>query len=113
MRSQTKRQSDLIPTFFDYFHYFDSLGFNLLSFPLLRSLPDLRSGIYEVYENCRLSIPKRRPPLSGSVLVMPKIACYLNIFFPNIAMPIKPQPKTIMVAGSGTGALITDTLSHL
>jgi len=27
-------------------------------------------------------------------------------------MPIKPQPKTIMVAGSGTGVLITDTLSH-
>jgi hypothetical protein len=32
----------------NYFHSFDILGFNLLSFPLLRSLPDLRSGIYEV-----------------------------------------------------------------
>jgi len=34
--------------FFNHLRYFDILGFNLLSFPFLRSLPDLRSGIYEV-----------------------------------------------------------------
>jgi len=84
MHFQTKKQSDLSPAFFDYLRYFDILGFNLLSFPLLRSLPDLRSGIYEVYENCRLSIPKRRPPLSDSVLVMAKIACCLKNFFVQI-----------------------------
>jgi hypothetical protein len=36
------------PAFFHYVCYFDILDFNLLSNPLLRSLPDLRSGIYEV-----------------------------------------------------------------
>jgi len=87
---------------FTYFFYFDILGFNLLSFPLLRSFPDLRSGIYEVYENCRLSIPVRLPPLSGSVLVMAKIACYLKIFLrPNTAMASKPESKRRVVAGSG------------
>ena len=70
-----KKQSNFSPAFFCYHYYFDILGFNLLSDPLLRSLPDLRSGIYEVYENCRLSIPMRRPPLSGSVLAMAKITC--------------------------------------
>jgi len=109
-----KKQRYISPAFFDYLRYFDILGFNLLSFPLLRSLPDLRSGIYEVYENCRLSIPKRRLPLSDSVLVMAKIACYLKNFFrPNTAMASKPESKRSMVAGSGTGSLVTNTLSHL
>ena len=36
------------------------LDFDLLSRPLLLSLPDLRSGIYVSYENLRLSTPERR-----------------------------------------------------
>jgi hypothetical protein len=39
-------------SFFKYFcFYSDVLDFRLLSFPLLLSLPDLRSGICPLYEN--------------------------------------------------------------
>jgi hypothetical protein len=43
-----KKAEPMGAAFFYYLRYFNVLGFNLLSFPLLRSLPDLRSGIYEV-----------------------------------------------------------------
>ena len=54
----------------DYFlghtmrYYSDILSFSLLSSLFLRSLPDLRSGIYLSYENWRRSNPKRTPLLS-------------------------------------------------
>lgn len=53
------------PAFLKYLvYYFVVLGFNLLSSPLLRSLPDLLSGICPLYKNSRLSMPERLPPLS-------------------------------------------------
>jgi len=56
------------PAFSKYlFYYSDVLDFRLLSFPLLLSLPDLRSGICPLYKNCRLSITDRLPPLSGNM----------------------------------------------
>ena len=54
------------PAFLKYLIYcFDVLGFSLLSSPFLLSFPDLLSGLCELYENWRRSIPKRLPPLSG------------------------------------------------
>jgi len=56
------------PILLKYFYCFDVLGLNLLSIPLLLSLPDLRSGICPLYKNWRLSTPKRLPQLSCNKL---------------------------------------------
>jgi hypothetical protein len=65
---QNKRQSQMRPAFLKYLiYYFGVLGFNLLSSPLILSLPDLLSGKWELYENSRLSMPERLPPLSDKV----------------------------------------------
>jgi hypothetical protein len=54
----------------------------------------------------------RLPPLSASVLVMAKIACYLKIFLrPNTAMASKPESKRSMVAGSGAELLVKNAWS--
>jgi|GEM_PF-2744937 len=82
-------------------NYFDVLGFSLLSFPLLLSLPDLRSGKYSLYENSRLLMPERLPPLSCNMWLIQYY--FLNLLRPYPARPTKPVPSSISVAGSGTG----------
>ena len=52
------------------------LGFSLLSFPLLLSLPDLRSGICWSYENWRLSMPERLPSLLSIMFFILETECF-------------------------------------
>ena len=67
-RLDIKKAGSFLTLLFKYFcFYSDVLDSRLLSFPLLLSLPDLRSGICPLYENCRLSITNRLPPLSGNM----------------------------------------------
>jgi len=82
-------------------NYFDVLGFSLLSFPLLLSLPDLRSGKCSLYENSRLLMPERLPPLSCNMWLIQYY--FLNLLRPYPARPTRPVPSSISVAGSGTG----------
>lgn len=73
------------------------------------ALPDLRSGKYSLYDNSRLSMPARLPPLSCNMCPIPFY--FLNLLRPIPVSPTSPAPKRSMVVGSGTGLPLRETLS--
>jgi hypothetical protein len=50
-------------------------------------------------------MPERLPPLSGNSWLMTNY--FLNFLRPNATRPTKPEPRSISVAGSGTGLLLS------
>ena len=68
----------------------------LRSNPFLRSLLDLRSGVWIAYKNSRLSMPDRLPSLSVSVLVITPSQILFkrqSLIAPAFSCSVEPSPK--------------------